>query len=547
MLDWLDKLGARPDHPMHSVAAAKQLLSGTSQDPLKALEEIASWLGTVTATGGYRPATRIAIVMLLDETGRSFEPQLVRQYLSPTTLREFERLHVWQVALEYWERLADAYALCRTEALHDRKTAQAFADELPLLITRELRALTDQTRLLHLRYLPVRAKIWATLFEVYRLSETMNCDIHRLQAYANDAQTSAPRHEFLRALMLDAASPESMLVPQVELAARIAARFADSFLFKTAPEAACNWAVDLDHPHRPLHANANAVAGASTRFFGAGVVIAKMGQVIERLTSNPAEKERRFGDDYSVQDKIMVLKHLKRYWGAQPPHRREARRNVQIGMVAAHGFENALHLVPRVEFSGMAEVTRGMDVKLREKLGLGLAEAHEDVPTEKWTEQNASTWGLGVKLPRQSEQWVRIGALCALKSGAQPWRIGAVRRLYRDSADHEHAGVEVLSKKPLSVWLRGIGEGVTLAENWATSSGSFAFDYLNVILLGESAASAQRNEMLLAHGQFHAGVLYEAMMGQTPPYLRLGELLEQGEDFDRASFIWVERAPSARK
>jgi len=547
MLDWLDSLGPKPDHPMHNIGAAKKLLSGLSPDPVKALEEIASWLGTVTATAGYRPTNRIAIVRLLDETGRPFEPQLVRQYLSPGALKEFERLHVWQAALEFWERLADAYRLCRTEVQQDEKSAHALAAEQPLLIARELRALAEQTRLLHLRYLPVRARIWETLFEVYRAGETAGCDIRRLHAYADDALQTTPRQEFLRALMLDAASPESMLAPQVELAARIAGRFSDSFLFRTAPEADCNWAIDLDHPHRPLQTGGTTHAAASARFFGAGIAIAKMEEVIGRLTTDPEEKEKRFGDDFSPQAKLLALKHLKLYWGAQPPHRREPRRNVRAELAVAHGFKPALHLVPRIEFSGMAEITRTMDVKLKEKLGLHLAAAEVHIPTEKWFEQNASTWGLGVDIPRPSEGWVRIGALCALKGGAQSWSIGAVRRLYRDSENHEHAGIEVLAKKPVSVWLRGIGEGAALAENWATSSGSFAFDYLNVILLGESAHSAQRHELLLARGLFHAGITYEAMMGETPPYLKFEEVLEEGEDFDRVRFTWAAGKPQAQR
>lgn len=547
MLDWLNKIGHKPDHPMKSVGAAKKLLSDLSREPVKALEEIASWLGTVTATPGYRTADRFAIVKLLDQTGRPFVPKVVHFYLGPGTLKEFERLHAWQVALEFWERLADAYRQCRAEAQQASKLAQAFGAELPNLIARELRAHTEQMCLLDLRYLPVRAGIWDNLFDAYRLAESAGCDVQRLRAYAADTLQTTPRQEFLRALMLDAASPESMLANQVELAARIAGRYSEAFSFSVKPRADCNWAIDLDHPHRPLHVTGVMVVKASARFFGAGVVISRMEEIIDRLAENPDQEERRFGDDFTPQDKFLVLKHLKVHWGAQPPHRREARHNVRGELFVARGYKDASNLVPRIEFGGMAELTRDMDVKLKEKLGLNLEATTIDISTEKWVEQNASKWGLGVDIPRTSERWVKIGALCALKGDAPDWWVGAVRRLYRDSENREHAGIEILAKKPVSVWLRGIGKGVARADNWASSSGSYQFDYLNVMLLGECAASVQRPELLLGNGHFHAGNIYEVMMGETPPSLQFEELLEQGEDYDRVRFSWITGTAQAKR
>lgn len=540
MLDWLNDLTRKTDHPMHNVAAARKLLSGLPGDPVKALEEAASWLTTVTGAAGFRLANRIGVVKLLDETGQPLEPQLNRLYLTSPTLKEFARLHVWQVMLEFWERLADAYRLCLDELLRDPGQMSAHAAELPLLITRTLRALTNQMKVLHLRYLPVREKLWQPLYGLYLVSEENHCDTGRVKVYAGEELPSSPHQELLRALMLDAASPESMQPRQIELAARVAARLADSFLFKTRIEPGCNWYVDLAQPHRPSQVTAASRALPSVRFFGGGIVIAKMEEVVRRLLEEPDEKEKRFGDDYPPHEKLLVLKHLICYWNEHPPHRREARHSVKAELAVVHGFKAACQTVQRVEFSGMGEITRDMDVKVKEKLGLNLAADAAAIPQEKWLEQNAGNWGLGMDIPRASESWVTIGTLCALRSGERPWWVGVVRRLYRDSETHEHAGIEVLAKKPTSIWLRGVGEGAMRAENWATSSGSFQYDYLNVILLGESAS--QQPELLLAHGSFFAGTIYEALMGDKP-HLRFEELLEQSNDFDRVRFTWMTHNP----
>lgn len=542
MLKWLDKLGSKPDHPMHNIAAAKSLLADLPEDPGKALEEVTSWLNTLTVTEGFRLADRVGIVELLDETGQPYESQLVHLYLKSDEFKEYARMRAWQVALEFWERLTDAYQLCLTEFGQNHKAARGLADELPLLIVRCLRGLANVTRVLRLRYLPVGDKIWQALFEVFRLSEAAGCDNQRLATYASDTLQTTPRQELLSALMLDAASPESILPRQVDLTARAAARFADSFLFRPTPETRCNWYVDLAKPSRPLQVTANVSVHTTMRFFGAGIAIARFDEVVKRMTANPGEKIKLLGEDYSSEDKLLVLKRLMLYWSEHPPRRRGARDQATAEIEVAHDFKHVARLVPRVESSGMAEIVHGtMDVKLKENSGLHIAADQEQVPTERWLEQDTSTWGLGVEIPRGSESWVRVGVLCGLKDDAQQWWVGVVRRLYRDSENHEHAGIEILAKKPVSVWLRMVGQGGALAEILATSTDGC--DYLNVILLNDSAMATQRNELMLARGVFQAGNIYEVMAGDTTRYLKFEELLGEGEDFNHVRFTWDKGKP----
>lgn len=544
MLKWLDKLGGKPDHPMHNIAAAKTLLADLPEDPGKALDEVASWLTTLTAAEGLRLADRVDIVKLLDETGQPFERQLVQLYLKPGKASDYERTRAWQTVLEFWERLTDAYRPCLNEFRQKHKAARGLAGELPLLTVRCLRGLANVARVLHLRYLPVGDETWRALFEVFRLSETAGCDNQRLAVYAGDTLQTTPRRELLTALMLDAASPESILPRQIELTARAAARFSDSFLFRPTPETPCNWYVDLARPSRPLQVRANVSVQTTMRFFGAGVAMARIDEVVKRMTEYPDEKIKLLGEDYSSEDKLLVLKRLMLYWSEHPPQRRGERSQVTAEIEVAHGFRHVAGLVPRVEFSGMADIVHGgADVKLKEDLSLQLVADQEQVPTEKWLEQDTSTWGLGVEIPRGSESRVRVGMLCGLNGGAQRWWVGVVRRLFRDSEKHGHAGIEILAKKPVLVWLRSVGKDATRAEvmeHWAASSD---YDYLNVILLDDSAMAAQRNELVLARSAFQAGNIYEVMAGDTPRYLKFEELLGEGEDFNHVRFTWDKGKP----
>ena len=532
MLDWLSNLGRKPDHPMHSIEEADRLLSGLPEDPRKALEEVTSWLTTLTTATGFNLATRINVVKLVDETGQPFEPELTRLYLTSRPQTEFERLQLWQAALQFWERLASAYRVCFDEIRHESKLLRAHRDQLPVLIVRMLRALAGQTKVLRLRYLTVDERLWQAMFDLYRVSEDSGCDNQRITAYPGDTMPTTARQELLRTLMLEAASPESMRPRQTELAARIAARFVDACLFKRAPEPGCNWYVDLAQPRPPEHATGVAVVRPTERFFGAGVVIVKIQEVIRRLSSEPNAKEQRFGEDYSSQQKLVVLKRLVYFWGDHPPHRREPRRRVEDEVQVVHGFKGACRIVPRIEFRGWAEFVVTMDPKLKEKLGYDPAADAPEIPTEKWLEQDASSRGVGVVIPRNRESGATLGALCSLRAGSQLWSVGVVRRLARDSTGRLQAGIELLGKKPLSLWLRRVGQGDLRVEHRASADASI-YDYVNVIRLDESAEAVRTCELLLARGDFVSGVIYETMTDDRRSHLRLDELLEQGEDFDR--------------
>lgn len=541
MLEWLTNRGQKTDHPMHSIEEAQRLLSGLPDDPLKAIEEATSWLTTITSATGFETATRIDVLMLVDESGQPLEPELNRLFLTSPTLTEFERLQQWQAALQFWERLADAYGLCLDGIRGEPKQLRAHQNRLPLLIVRIMRAYANQAKVRRLRYLEVPAQLWQKLFDLYRTGEDAGCNNLRVTAYAGETLQTTARQELLRALMLDAAAPESMSPPQTELAARITARFADVFLLKAAPAAGCNWSIDLAQPCRPELATGNAAPPATALFFGAGAAITKIQEVIRRLKAEPAAAEKRFGEEYSSPQKLAALNRVLRFWGEHPPTRSEPRRNTATEITVAHGFRDACRAIPRIKFRGWAEFVVSMDPKLKEKLGFDPAVETTDVPTEKWLQQDVSVRGLGVIVPRASESRIALGALCLLQAGGQAWRIGAVRRLYRDGEKRLHAGIELLGATPRTLWLRRVEQGGLHVDHRSATASSSIYDYLHVIQPDDNADAAHAHELLLAHGDFVPGLVYEAKTDDPRPQLRFEELLEQGGDFDRVRFSSIAR------
>jgi hypothetical protein len=532
MLEWLSNLGQKPDHPMHSVEEADRLLSGLPwEDAPKALEEITSWLTTLTSASGFSLGTRIEVLEMVDETGQPFEPDINRAYLTGT-VSEFERQRLWDTSLQFWRRLTQAYGFCIKEVRRDPKLQRTHRNHLQVLIARTLRAMAAQVKVLRLRYMTADESLWQAMFELYALSEELECDHQRVQAYATDAVQTTPRYELLRALLLDIASPESMLPWQTEITTRVAARFCDACLFKRTPETGCNWYIDLAHPRPPEHTTGVATLQQSARFFGAGAVIAKMEEMIRRLTLEPNAIEQRFGKEYTPQQKLMVLQRLVSFWGEQQRRRREPRRRLEGDISAVHGYTQTCQLVPRADFHGWSEFVVNMDKKFKERLGYDPAAPTPGIAAEKWVAQDASSRSIGVLVARTSEPWVMLGALCALRIGDAQWSVSVVRSLSRDTGGRVQAGVELLAKKPVTQWLRRAGKGGSSVEQRASADASI-HDYLNAIGDGDQSAQDGTCEVLIARGNFIAGAVYAPMSDEARSHLQFEALLEQGADFDR--------------
>jgi len=187
---------------------------------------------------------------------------------------------------------------------------------------------------------------------------------------------------------------------------------------------------------------------------------------------------------------------------------------------------------------------------LKERSDINLAADNDDVDysTEKWTVSDISVDGIGGVIPNNGGDWVKIGDLCGLKAGNSPiWWIGMIRRLHTDTLHTDtrgavRVGIEMLAKKPLSVWLRTLGKGTEKVSNWETSSSSFEYDYIPVILLPDASNSYANATMLMESGSYVPDTIYEVMLGEKSRDIKLTSLVAEGEDYEQVSFQWLNAA-----
>ena len=545
MLQWLSGLGKKADHPMYNVEEAQRLLGYLDADDGKALEEISSYLEGIAATPDFAPADRLGVVKVVDETGQARQLAVLKLFLRGTTLKEFERRTLWQALVDFWKNVSAAYRLCLQEMEQARKPGTPPHPDHHLLTVRTLRALTAEGKMLQMRYLPIRPRIWEEMASLYADAEREHYLGQPIKAYPNEVLPTNVRQEFVRLLMMDVAAPESEPLVELELSARVVARLAAGFALQEAPDQNCPFCFDLAQPGRPQRRTRDAAESPTLRYFGVGRAGEEMQEIIDRHAANPAEPEKRFGDDYSVHEKLVVLRRLLRYWTVGPAESKGPRVKLDAKVKISHGFPAASELVTRIELSAMAEMNEDMRMRVKQRTGIALQAHQITAQVDEWQEREASAWSVAVDVPRQHESWARIGALCALVApGMKAWWLGVIRRMQRDEQEHVHAEIEIISKKPLSVYFRGIGAGAEKAENWQTSSGSFEFTFVNALILNESAVASVGHEIILKRDAFNPGIIYEVMMGDPPPYVRLEELVERGDDYDRVRVTWLKGEPA---
>lgn len=540
-----DIFDKKPDHPMSDAKEARRLLADLPKDDaLKALEEVVSWLTSVKDTPGFHPELRTEVIMLLDETGQPLYAGLLRLYLGAPHLQDFQGLRQWQVMHGFAQALAEAYATCISGYQQVEKKPWDLKEKMPVICVRLLRAVAERIKLEMMRYVEIEQPAWNQLFNCYSFAEANQLADSMVYAYPGLVIHTNPQRELLRALVLHVSSPDTLAPDQIEVGFRIAGRMVSFFDFRPDPDPDCAHFIDLSAPGAPHNTDNKLQVTPSMRFFGTVRAVPKISGIIEQNERSLIQREQRFGNEFTPAGKLTVLKHLLVYWGKDHPHRHQERRGISATIEVTHSFRTISQLVTRIDLDRTVSLSGKTAAALKERSGISLAAANDiGYTTETWTVLDVSVDGIGGKIPKAAGAWVKIGALCGLKSQNSPsWWVGMIRRLHTDHEGAVHVGIEILAKKPLSVWLRALGKGAEKASNWETSSGSFEYDYLPVILLPDAYNSYVNATMLMEPGSYVSDSMYEMMMGEKSRNITLAGLLAEGEDYEQVNFRWLDPA-----
>lgn len=530
----------KADHPMATVEEARNLLAELPEKPEPALEQLSRWVESLRDADGFACDDRLNVVKAVDEAARQHVRSVFADFFSKIHQRTRSQRASFDLLCSYWRHLSGAYARCVADFEHGERRAARILDELPLAVARSFRARARAVRARYLRYLEPEKNLWPELYRLLSFAEVRKFDDTVVVAYSRQVHTT-PRGELLKILCLQLGAMHELPCEQVELAYRVLDRFVASFAWSRQPSAECNLLIDLSVDVPPRYLRPKDPYSASLRYFGGGPALAKMQEIEHLHEADLLAEVPRFGKEFSPSQIVTVIRHLCTYLGTTPPRRRHPRSATARSLSIVHGFRPICQRAATIEIGAGIKMADDLDVEAKKKAAMQLAaEEVESVP-ETWQEKNRSEWGVGVDVPPGSGQWAEPGVLCGIRSRDEdPWWTAIIRRLDADEGERLQCGLQVLSKKPLSVWMRVIGSEDHKASNWETSTGSFSYRYLRAILLPDAAKSHDHPLMLLEREGFVPGQLCELMMGEHSRTIQFVEFLEEGADFVRAAFAWYE-------
>ncbi len=418
--------GATPAHPFADPRDATRVLEAlAAADPLVAIDALSGWQSAVSSAQGLSAARRVELLLAIDAAARPHLGQLEREYLAAVRPSPAAENRLWSAIHAYLRHASDGCAGALEALSPGAAEAPPLRDRLPELIVRTLSGLRQRIKWMHFRYGPIDASAWGAFNRAYALAEGRGLADAKA-AVPGEAGESTPRLEFLRGAMLGAVSPNSLLPQAIELAERVIATHAARFVLARSPEPNLPYWTDLGQAMPPQRMASAPRPGPRLRFFGAGGALEDLTELGRKLdtTGQLALAHTALGAEVDTGTLLEVLRHLAAHWAAHPPERRHMRHVVRSRLSVAHGFESVVRAL------------RG-----------GASPDGRDL--ESWVVEDVSAGGFGASVPQVSGDWLRVGALLALRpEGAEGWVVGVVRRVTRSAAQQARVGIQTLSKAP---------------------------------------------------------------------------------------------------
>lgn len=385
-----------------------------------------------------------------------------------------------------------------------------------------------------MRYITIEQSVWESLCRTYAFSVEMGCVDESLKLDPKQADQTTPHREFLRAVMLHIASPATLSPEQIVACHAMISGFITTFDCKTEADHHCTYLIDLARPSAPRKLEEGVKKVSSMRFLGMDRTVEKIVAMIEHHEQHHIDKEQQAEKGMTSAEKLAILKHLRLYWGRNPPTRNQERARLTSAIQVVHGIGAISQLVTRIEQGSLMNLP---NQDAQDKPGaMGLAK-DEPIVIEQWRVADISERGLGGEIPKSGSAWVKVGDLCGLLlEGSEIWWVGMIRRLKMGGTGATQVGIEILAKKPLAVVLRDHSKNLGKAFHWDVGIDTVRYHDIPVILLPDSNNSYANATMLMATGSFKTGGVYELLIGEKNPNVKLDQLLERGGDYERASF-----------
>ena len=555
-LEWLRHLApgasAGPvDHPMATVEEAKKLLAELPVDkPERCLEEAANWLSSIAVTAGFAPALRAQVVTLIEERAAACVAAVANAAFAPGggATKGFAASDAPQPEADVEPAKLQPlleYATSLSEAQQSHLAslpAQIEEIEIPAARAMLVRHASVLARRMALRRMLRRAvgkSHWKQLDACYARAASLK-SLRTAQTVDSPPRPATVLREYLRAVLVELAAPESLNPRGIELLYRVAWRAASSaqLVVERSPEA--RFAVFPGAGTAPRPVGRVSAGAASARFLDLTQCVTELRALLAASLKASAEAaDDVFGGEFKVGERNRVLAHAIAHWGADAPHRPGTRVAFEGAARIARGLAPALDRIERYPQGAWLAGIASLGPKAEAAEG-AKAFAEAAVAAEIAAHlHDASAHGLGLIAPRKPCRALRVGSLVAVRAeSASGWAIAIVRRIGAGGEDLQ-LGLEIIALHPRRLWLRMPGEDEE--RLWARSKGpaDVAAGLVRAALIAADPRGLVAGQLLIDPG-FAGANEFDVPLPDRMQRLRIVKRLGSTAEYHRVAFVATE-------
>lgn len=496
--------GQKSEYPLADPRELKKIIGELPKDnAFKALDEIVGWLESLEATDEITADRLYEAVRHLEEAAQPHLRRLARDYLHSARLAPAEEKRLWSINFGFWTLLAGAYERCLDEMAAKPRMADHLKAALPKLCAHLVAALAAILKWEQFHYGPSANAHWQRLGRALLVAEDAGV-ANKSLPFGQQAGLSSVQQEYLKTMVFHAASMDSLLPLEIELAERLIDHFLPQFVFTAAALHDSVYWADLKLAQPPLRlARMPAQASPTQRFFKPGPAHAALDGLLNSLQrGDDIPSEIKLGGQYYPKTLIPVLRHLAAYLAPIPPQRKHDRHHVKHRMVVANGLINVV-----VAFSGQFGSRPVMP------------------QMESWVVENVSRGGFGAVVSDIPADWLKVGALLAIQpGGGENWLLGIVRRYRRITEIDARIGIETLARQAVLVELKP-----RMASSYAAVPG------VSALLMHEGSEPGEVR-VVLPPASFNLQEVLEYTADGKRQLLAPVALVEQSADFALARY-----------
>lgn len=562
ILSMLHKNSAESD-PLGSLKTITRWINDLpAGDVFNAHEQVLHKLGEFNAQNAQYGKERLGVLLLLDEYARSLQTSLSQQYLRNPRMSRVMESRLWHAVYNFYWEVARAYHGFIMSYVAN-PAGNPLKASIPQITLRTVHNFGNAFKWHYFRYEKPEGKLWLRLHNLYRVAEFEGFSKTELTLYPQNGRTTRCMDQYNRALFLGQLDTSVLYPKQIEMA--------DQWL--------CQWSHLIEHESQfnpgshvfyvalsdgvGARRIRNTEFSESCRFMATARLHEKIQLTRSALQNGESPALLGLGEDCRLPDCFEILDYAERQWG--PLDKREQRKSPRTSakkiIDVVHGFNEICAVVK--QGNNGADVLHEMDTELKydEMIDMKLygfvtestrtrnrhatpVPSEKIPPHERWVMEDMSEHGLGTSVPADSNDWVRLGSMVALKVERDAsWKIGVMRRLLHADDGLLQVGIEILSHKPQMLLLRP--QSVNVLQGYTVDGVETTDAALPVPVIFTALINNNRGELLMEAAQYASGRSFQSSIDAQKGTIRLRDVIEKGDGWMRVAVDIAVAEPSA--